>query len=87
MTTIDTDADRPRKTADGGVPSTAAAATSKVEQSKIGSFKRWGRRYPFVRYGLPMISLTVIGALGLGHLLQGSFQCIQTYVLDAFSRI
>ncbi|CAN1174275.1 hypothetical protein LINPERPRIM_LOCUS9793 [Linum perenne] len=65
MTTIDTDADRPRKTAD-------AAATSKVEQSKIGSFKRWGRRYPFVRYGLPMISLTVIGALGLGHLLQGS---------------
>ncbi|CAI8609084.1 unnamed protein product [Vicia faba] len=27
---------------------------------------------PFLRYGLPMISLTVFGALGLGHLLQGS---------------
>lgn len=37
------------------------------------SFKRWGRVHPFVRYGLPMISLTVFGALGLGHLLQGRF--------------
>ncbi|XP_015942653.1 uncharacterized protein LOC107467939 [Arachis duranensis] len=37
-----------------------------------GSFKRWGRKSPFLRYGLPMISLTVLGALGLGHLLQGS---------------
>ncbi|KAF7815735.1 Kinesin like protein [Senna tora] len=36
------------------------------------SFKRWGRKYPFIRYGLPMISLTVLGAIGLGHLLQGS---------------
>jgi cytochrome c oxidase assembly protein subunit 16 len=36
------------------------------------SFKRWGRRHPFVQYGLPMISLTVFGALGLGQLLQGS---------------
>ncbi|KAK7318827.1 hypothetical protein RJT34_03534 [Clitoria ternatea] len=36
------------------------------------SFKRWGRRNPFVRYGLPMISLTVIGSVGLAHLLQGS---------------
>nr|VDC98279.1 unnamed protein product [Brassica oleracea] len=36
------------------------------------SFKRWGRRHPFVRYGLPMISLTVFGALGLSQLLQGS---------------
>ncbi|GAA0176570.1 hypothetical protein LIER_29540 [Lithospermum erythrorhizon] len=35
-------------------------------------FKRWGRRTPFIRYGLPMISLTVLGSLGLGHLLQGS---------------
>lgn len=35
------------------------------------SFKRWGRKYPFVRYGLPMISLTVLGSIGLGHLLQG----------------
>ncbi|KAG6412706.1 hypothetical protein SASPL_125391 [Salvia splendens] len=48
-------------------PSTAARA--KPSASK---FKRWGRQSPFLRYGLPMISLTVIGALGLGHLLQGS---------------
>ncbi|KAL6494226.1 hypothetical protein OROGR_031026 [Orobanche gracilis] len=41
-------------------------------QPSDSKFKRWGRRSPFVRYGLPMISLTVIGALGLGHLLQGS---------------
>ncbi|KAL5569336.1 hypothetical protein UlMin_025911 [Ulmus minor] len=32
----------------------------------------WGRRHPFVRYGLPMISLTVLGAVGLAHLIQGS---------------
>ncbi|RDX64219.1 BTB/POZ domain-containing protein, partial [Mucuna pruriens] len=36
------------------------------------AFKRWGRRSPFVRYGLPMISLTVLGSLGLAQLLQGS---------------
>ncbi|KAJ7975057.1 Cytochrome c oxidase assembly protein COX16 [Quillaja saponaria] len=41
-------------------------------QSSTSSFKRWGRKYPFLRYGLPMISLTVLGAVGLGHLLQGS---------------
>ncbi|ESQ56250.1 hypothetical protein EUTSA_v10026557mg [Eutrema salsugineum] len=46
-----------------------AAATLKQQSS---SFKRWGRRHPFVRYGLPMISLTVFGALGLSQLLQGS---------------
>ncbi|KAK2634015.1 hypothetical protein Ddye_028807 [Dipteronia dyeriana] len=48
------------------VPTTAKAQTSS------SSFKKWGRRHPFVRYGLPMISLTLCGALGLGHLLQGS---------------
>ncbi|KAK7270331.1 hypothetical protein RIF29_23397 [Crotalaria pallida] len=44
------------------------------KQNRISGspFKRWGRRSPFVRYGLPMISLTVFGAFGLGHLLQGS---------------
>lgn len=51
--------------------SNLAAKTAKVERS--ASFKRWGRKYPFVRYGLPMISLTVVGAVGLGHLLQGRF--------------
>ncbi|XP_004496261.1 uncharacterized protein [Cicer arietinum] len=45
--------------------------TATVEKS-ASSFKRWGRKSPFLRYGLPMISLTVLGALGLGHLLQGS---------------
>ncbi|XP_059628322.1 uncharacterized protein LOC132271076 [Cornus florida] len=48
-----------------------ATTTAKVQNSAPG-FKRWGRKSPFIRYGLPMISLTVIGALGLGHLLQGS---------------
>ncbi|XP_022765381.1 uncharacterized protein LOC111310319 isoform X2 [Durio zibethinus] len=48
-----------------------ATNTAKV-QSSASSFKRWGRKYPFIRYGLPMISLTVFGAIGLGHLLQGS---------------
>ncbi|MED6172372.1 hypothetical protein PIB30_049452 [Stylosanthes scabra] len=42
------------------------------DSGSSGSFKRWGRKSPFLRYGLPMISLTVLGALGLGHLLQGS---------------
>lgn len=40
-------------------------------QKSASAFKRWGRKGPFLRYGLPMISLTVFGALGLGHLLQG----------------
>ncbi|KAL6128398.1 hypothetical protein ACLB2K_071753 [Fragaria x ananassa] len=31
-----------------------------------------GKRHPFIRYGLPMISLTVFGAVGLAHLIQGS---------------
>ncbi|GAB2286848.1 hypothetical protein Dimus_021238 [Dionaea muscipula] len=39
---------------------------------QYSGFKRLGRKSPFVRYGIPMISLTVFGALGLGHLLQGS---------------
>ncbi|XXG82394.1 hypothetical protein AAC387_Pa10g0354 [Persea americana] len=34
--------------------------------------KRWARKYPFISYGLPFISLTVLGTLGLGHLLHGS---------------
>ncbi|GAB4854955.1 hypothetical protein Ancab_023543 [Ancistrocladus abbreviatus] len=43
----------------------------KFQYSSSG-LKRLGRKNPFVRYGLPMISLTVFGAIGLGHLLQGS---------------
>lgn len=48
----------------------SAPSTARVQPS-ASKFKRWGRQSPFVRYGLPMISLTVIGALGLGQLLQG----------------
>ncbi|OVA10569.1 Cytochrome c oxidase assembly protein COX16 [Macleaya cordata] len=48
-----------------------ADTTARIGRS-ASEFKRWGRKYPFVRYGLPLISLTVFGAVGLGHLLQGS---------------
>ncbi|KAF5453427.1 hypothetical protein F2P56_028329, partial [Juglans regia] len=48
-----------------------SATMAKIQISSL-SFKRWGRKYPFIRYGLPMVSLTVFGAIGLGHLLQGS---------------
>ncbi|WVY97932.1 hypothetical protein V8G54_030083 [Vigna mungo] len=46
----------------------AAKGTATTDKA----FKRWGRRSPFLRYGLPMISLTVLGSLGLAQLLQGS---------------
>lgn len=65
MTTVDTQT----AMADSSKPKNDVPATAKVQSS----FKRWGRRHPFVRYGLPMISLTVFGAVGLGHLLQGRF--------------
>ncbi|GMH11261.1 hypothetical protein Nepgr_013102 [Nepenthes gracilis] len=48
---------------------TSAKPVIKFQYSGV---KRWGRKNPFVRYGLPMISLTVFGAVGLAHLLQGS---------------
>lgn len=47
--------------------SSAAASASKLRGIP---FKRWGRRSPFLRYGLPIIILTVLGAVGLSHLLQ-----------------
>ncbi|CAH8316094.1 unnamed protein product, partial [Eruca vesicaria subsp. sativa] len=53
-------------------PKTQKPSPSTLKQPSSSSFKRWGRRHPFVRYGLPMISLTVFGALGLSQLLQGS---------------
>lgn len=64
----------------------ASSGTTTMEQSKKfnkafvsvagklqnpSRFKRFGRSSPFIRYGLPMISFTVLGTLGLGHLLQG----------------
>ncbi|CAL9765398.1 unnamed protein product [Musa acuminata subsp. burmannicoides] len=44
---------------------------------KASQFKRWGRKYPFLRYGLPLISLTVLGSVGLAHLIQGSKEVIK----------
>ncbi|XP_059063585.1 uncharacterized protein LOC131041926 isoform X2 [Cryptomeria japonica] len=38
---------------------------------KLANYKRWIRSNPFLRFGLPLISLTALGALGLGHLQQG----------------
>lgn len=51
--------------------------TQKIEPAanvaqQASQFRRWGRKHPFVRYGLPLISLTVFGAVGLAHLIQGS---------------
>ncbi|KAK6926779.1 Cytochrome c oxidase assembly protein COX16 [Dillenia turbinata] len=56
---------------DGGGGKTQAKTKTGVKKMK-GGFQRVGRASPFVRYGLPMISVTVLGALGLAHLLQGS---------------
>ncbi|PKA64801.1 hypothetical protein AXF42_Ash016832 [Apostasia shenzhenica] len=54
----------------------AQKLNSNVSSTKIlqtaSEFKRWGRKYPFLRYGLPLISLTVFGSMGLSHLIQGS---------------
>lgn len=56
-------------------------ASPKIEQavppvnflnSTASQFKRWGRKYPFLKYGVPLISLTVFGTFGLAHLIQGS---------------
>ncbi|KAJ4821430.1 cytochrome C oxidase assembly protein [Rhynchospora pubera] len=46
-------------------------STTKLSQH-ASEFKRWGRKYPFVRYGIPLVSLTVLGSVGLAHLIQGS---------------
>ncbi|XP_066352525.1 uncharacterized protein [Miscanthus floridulus] len=55
---------------------TTQKANSVEQDAKVlkqaSQFKRWGRKHPFVRYGLPLISLTVFGAVGLAHLIQGS---------------
>ncbi|KAJ8536849.1 hypothetical protein K7X08_035250 [Anisodus acutangulus] len=49
-----------------------AASSDANVQTPALSYKRLGRRSPFMRYGLPMISLTVLGSIGLSQLLQGS---------------
>ncbi|KAK2993117.1 hypothetical protein RJ640_021789 [Escallonia rubra] len=66
MASFESTMDRPKKV------SNPADITAAKFQDTASRFKRWGRKSPFIRYGLPMISLTVLGALGLGHLLQGS---------------
>ncbi|KAK3005318.1 hypothetical protein RJ639_017003 [Escallonia herrerae] len=65
MASFESTMDRPKKV------SNPADITAAKFQDTTSRFKRWGRKSPFIRYGLPMISLTVLGALGLGHLLQG----------------
>ncbi|KAM3247777.1 hypothetical protein BC332_08311 [Capsicum chinense] len=63
MTTTQTTMSQPNKAND--------SSAAKV-QNTASSFKRLGRKSPFMRYGLPMISLTVLGSIGLSQLLQGS---------------
>ncbi|CAN5957624.1 unnamed protein product [Sphagnum jensenii] len=46
--------------------------TSTGNRSAIRSnFKRLGWTNPFLKYGVPLISLTILGSLGLAHLQQG----------------
>ena len=49
-----------------------ATTAAKIQKLNPG-FKRCGKKNPFVRYGIPMNSLTVLESVGLGHLLQGRF--------------
>ncbi|KAH9299384.1 hypothetical protein KI387_031066, partial [Taxus chinensis] len=49
----------------------ATRPTTTKKAYKSANYKRWGRSNPFLRFGLPLISLTVLGAVGLGHLQQG----------------
>ncbi|KAF6144441.1 hypothetical protein GIB67_024668 [Kingdonia uniflora] len=51
-----------------------ADTTAKIRHS-ASEFRRWGRKYPFIRFGLPLISLTVFGTVGLAQLLQGRLRC------------
>ncbi|PON67975.1 Cytochrome c oxidase assembly protein COX [Trema orientale] len=63
MTTLEPSAAQPQRK--------ATTTSGRIQSSGPSSFKRWGRKHPFIRYGLPMISLTVFGAVGLAHLIQG----------------
>lgn len=65
MATIEPAAGQPQRKSAG------TASTRAAIQSSAPLYKRWGRKHPFIRYGLPMISLTVFGAVGLAHLIQG----------------
>lgn len=52
----------------GEVGSAAAMALAKV--------KRWN---PFLKFGVPLISLTVLGSVALAHLQQGRYVCIFSF--------
>ncbi|KAF5178103.1 cytochrome C oxidase assembly protein [Thalictrum thalictroides] len=54
----------------------AATTTTKIQRS-ASEFRRWGRKNPFLRYGLPFISITVFGALGMAQILQGSKEVLK----------
>lgn len=45
--------------------------TTSGNRSLSSNFKRLGRTNPFLKYGVPLISLTILGSLGLAHLQQG----------------
>ncbi|XP_062110923.1 uncharacterized protein LOC133822565 [Humulus lupulus] len=67
MTTIE-----PTTTQTKRKSSSASTTRARIQSLAPSSFKKWGVKHPFFRYGLPMISLTVFGAVGLAHLIQGS---------------
>uniref|UniRef100_A0A0D6R4W4 Cytochrome c oxidase assembly protein COX16, mitochondrial n=1 Tax=Araucaria cunninghamii TaxID=56994 RepID=A0A0D6R4W4_ARACU len=50
---------------------TAKHSMTTQQASKSANYKRWVSKNPFLRFGLPLISLTILGAIGLGHLQQG----------------
>ncbi|XP_078441884.1 cytochrome C oxidase assembly protein [Wolffia australiana] len=39
--------------------------------NSASKFTKWSRKGPFFRYGLPLVSLTVLGSVGLAHLITG----------------
>lgn len=73
MTTTQTTMSQPNKAND--------SSAAKV-QNTASSFKRLGRKSPFMRYGLPMISLTVLGSIGLSQLLQGRLVVLNVKLLN-----
>lgn len=51
-----------------GAFSAAAMAMAKV--------KRWN---PFLKFGVPLISLTILGSVALAHLQQGRYVCFSSF--------
>ncbi|MCO5551981.1 hypothetical protein L7F22_005489 [Adiantum nelumboides] len=42
-----------------------------MSRTFLKAYKKRVRTSPFLRFGLPLVSLTVVGFWGLGHLVQG----------------